>query len=212
MGQTFMQRILAGAMRTNCYFIYDEDTKETLIVDPADEAEKLGRLLEEKGLKPQAILLTHGHFDHIGAVDALREKYHAEVYCLAEEKEILENTEYNLSGLFAAGFTVKPDHLLSDGQELTLAGFPIRVIATPGHTKGSCCYYFTEDQFLISGDTLFEESVGRSDFPTGSASALVRSIQEKLYLLPDDTPVYSGHGEMTTIEHEKRCNPFARAV
>lgn len=212
MGQTLIQRVLAGAMRTNCYLVYDEITKEALVADPADEAEKLERLLAEKGLKLRAILLTHGHFDHIGAAAALRENYHADIYCLHEEAEILENPEWNLSALFAAGFTVKPDSLLEDGQELFLAGFPIRVIATPGHTKGSCCYYFTEDKFLLSGDTLFEESVGRTDFPTGSTSDLVRSVQEKLYLLPDDTPVYPGHGEMTTIGHEKQCNPFTRAV
>ncbi len=210
MGKTLMQRILAGAMRTNCYFIYNDETKETIIIDPADEADKLIRIIGEYNLKPAAILLTHGHFDHIGAVKEIRSRYMCKVYCLEEEKEVLENAEYNLSSMFAGSFTVTPDELLRDGQELTLAGFSIRVIATPGHTKGSCCYFFPEDRFLMSGDTLFEESVGRTDFPTGSAAMLVRSIREKLFVLPDDTPVYSGHGEPTTIEHEKRFNPAAR--
>lgn len=207
MGQTRMQRILAGAMSTNCYLISNEDTKETLMIDPAAEALKISAKIEEGGLKPAAILLTHGHFDHIGAVEELRDRYHCKVYCLRDEKDVMERAEYNLSAMFRRSFTVTPDVLLEDGEELTLAGVRIRVIATPGHTKGSCCYYFIEDGFLISGDTLFEESTGRTDFPTGSTSMLVRSIREKLFALPDDTPVYSGHGEPTTIGHEKKYNP-----
>ncbi len=209
MGQTLMQRILAGAMRTNCYLIYDAETKKALLVDPAEEALKISRTIDEGELVPEAILLTHGHFDHIGAVEQLRSQYHCPVYCLEEEKEVLESSTYNLSAMFGDSLTVKPDVLLKDGQMLSVADFSIQVIATPGHTKGSCCYYFPEDRFLISGDTLFEESVGRTDFPTGSTSALVRSIREKLFGLPDDTPVYSGHGEPTTIEHEKKYNPVA---
>lgn len=208
MGQTMMQIVPAGSMRTNCYFIYDDDTKELIIADPAGEADRLKGMIAEHGLKPQAILLTHGHFDHIGAVDAIRKAYGIPAYCLEEEKEILENTEYNLSAWMGEGFAVKPDRLLTDEQELILAGFSIRVIATPGHTKGSCCYYFKEDGFLLSGDTLFLESYGRTDFPTGSMSELARSIKEKLFALPEETPVYSGHGDPTTIEHEKRYNPI----
>ena len=105
-------------------------------------------------------------------------------------------------------YTVTPDEYLKDGQELTLAGIHFQVIATPGHTIGSCCYYFPEAGFLVSGDTLFAESVGRTDFPTGSMSSIVRSIKEKLYVLPGETKVYPGHGDSTTIEHEMRYNPF----
>ena len=209
MGQILIQRILAGALRTNCYLIYDAETKKALLVDPAEEAHKISRIVDEGGFVPEAILLTHGHFDHIGAVEELRERYHCLVYCLEEEKEVLENAGYNLSAMFADSFTVTPDILVKDEQRLIISEFSIQVIATPGHTKGSCCYYFPEDRFLISGDTLFEESVGRTDFPTGSTSALVRSIREKLFVLPSDTTVYSGHGEPTTIEHEKKYNPVA---
>lgn len=208
MGQTMMQIVPAGSMRTNCYFIYDDDTKELIIADPAGEADRLKSMVAERGLKPQAILLTHGHFDHIGAVDEIRKAYGIPAYCLDAEKEILENTEYNLSAWMGESFAVKPDRLLTDKQELVLAGFSIRVIATPGHTKGSCCYYFKEDGFLLSGDTLFLESYGRTDFPTGSMSELACSIKEKLFALPEETPVYSGHGDPTTIEHEKRYNPI----
>ena len=103
---------------------------------------------------------------------------------------------------------VSADVYVKDGDEITIAGMDFRVIATPGHTAGGCCYYFKEVGFLLSGDTLFAESVGRTDFPTGSMSELVRSIKEKLFLLPDDTKVYPGHGESTTIGHEKEYNPF----
>lgn len=217
MGQTMMQMIPAGSMPANCYFIYDDDTKELLIADPAGDADKLKQRITEYGLKPVAILLTHGHFDHIGAVDELRAEYGIKVYCMEEEKEVLENVAYNLSTWMGEGFTVKPDVLLTDGQELVLAGMRIRVIATPGHTRGSCCYYFEQEEkehqphpgdFLLSGDTLFAESYGRTDFPTGSMSQLTRSIKEKLFVLPDETPVYTGHGEPTSIEHEKRYNPI----
>ncbi|MDE6673678.1 MAG: MBL fold metallo-hydrolase, partial [Acetatifactor sp.] len=105
-------------------------------------------------------------------------------------------------------YTGTPDEYLKDGQELTLADMHFQVIATPGHTIGSCCYYFPEAGFLVSGDTLFAESVGRTDFPTGSMSSIVRSIKEKLYVLPGETKVYPGHGDSTTIEHEMRYNPF----
>lgn len=204
MGQTLMQRLIVGVMRTNCYLVYKDNTKETLVVDPADKVEKISQALEESGLKPVAILLTHGHFDHIGAVEGLKKKYGCKIYCLDGEKEVLECADYNLSAMFSNSFTITPDVLLKDGEELSLGGFVIQVIATPGHTKGSCCYYFPEDRFLISGDTLFEGSVGRTDFPTGSASMLMCSIKEKLFVLPEDTPVYSGHGEPTTIGYEKQ--------
>ena len=209
MGQTMMQVMPTGSMRTNCYFIYDDDTKKLLLADPAGEADRLMRLIAERGLKPMAILLTHGHFDHIGAVKEIREAYDIPVYCLKEEEEILENMTYNLSAWLGEGFTVKPDVLLSDGEELTLAGMAIQVLATPGHTKGSCCYYFEGDRFLLSGDTLFLESYGRTDFPTGSMSELARSVRDKLFVLSEETPVYPGHGEATTIGHEKKFNPLA---
>lgn len=206
MKKTVIERILAGPVRTNCYLLYNEETRVCLIFDPADEADKIKRRITELELKPCAILLTHGHFDHIHAADELRKEYSVSVFCHAEEKEIMESAGLNLSEMFGAPFTVTPDISCLDGEELSLAEWKLRVLHTPGHTKGSCCYYIEDERILISGDTLFEESVGRTDFPTGSGAVLARSIREKLYTLPAETCVYPGHEGTTTIEHEKAHN------
>ena len=118
------------------------------------------------------------------------------------------SSDLNVSAGAGRACTVKANTLLKDGEEVTIEDMTFKVVATPGHTKGSCCYYFEEAGMLISGDTLFEESVGRTDLPTGSMSTLTRSIKEKLADLPDDTTVYPGHGDSTTIGHEKAYNPF----
>ena len=125
------------------------------------------------------------------------------------EKETLENPDINLSSQFGGGYTVKADKFLSDGQEIELLGEKVRCLLTPGHTKGGMCYYFTGSGILFSGDTLFQQSVGRTDFPGGSMGEIVRSIREKLFVLPDYVRVYTGHGMMTNIKDEKMLNPFA---
>lgn len=200
---------VVGPVQTNCYFLHDENTGECVIVDPGEEAAKITDYIEKKNLKPVVILLTHGHFDHIGAVDEIRERYDIKVYAAAAEKETLEDPDINLSSQFGGGFRVEADELLSDGQEIELLGEKVRCILTPGHTKGGMCYYFTGSGILFSGDTLFQQSVGRTDFPGGSMSEIVRSIREKLFVLPDYVRVYTGHGMMTTIKDEKMLNPFA---
>lgn len=200
---------VVGPVQTNCYFLSNADTGECVIVDPGEEAAKITDYIEKKDLKPIAILITHGHFDHIGAADAIRNKYGIKIYAAAAEKETLENTDINLSSQFGGGFIVKVDEFLSDGQEIELLGEKVRCILTPGHTKGGMCYYFTGSGILFSGDTLFQQSVGRTDFPGGSMSEIVRSIREKLFVLPDYVRVYTGHGMMTSIKDEKMLNPFA---
>ena len=156
----------------------------------------------------EAIYLTHAHFDHIGGVEELKKLSGAKVYVYEKEKRLCEDTEYNLSAEHGLNLTLDPDEYLPDGAECEAAGLKFRLLATPGHTEGSCCYYFYEDGILISGDTLFEGSVGRTDFPGGSMSTLVRSCREKLLTLPDDTLVYPGHGGATTIGDEKKYNSF----
>lgn len=203
-------KIMLGMCQTNCYYLYEEGSKEAVFVDPADQGAYLYEQVRKAGLQIAGILLTHGHFDHIWGANELRKLSGAKIYALDVEKALCENAETNLSAQCGRPETVIPDVYVRDGEEITLAGMTAKVIATPGHTVGSCCYYFAKDKVLISGDTLFQESVGRTDFETGSYSAIIRSVNEKLFLLPDDVKVYPGHGGETTIGHEKKYNPFVQ--
>lgn len=202
-------RTVLGMVRTNCYILINEETRQAVLFDPADDAGRIAAFLDREGVTPAGILLTHGHFDHIGAADALRAHYGIRVYLLKEEVEVAGDAGKNLSALWAQPLTLTADTLLSDGQELTLAGFSIRVLHTPGHTAGSACYYLPQERLLFSGDTLFCESCGRTDFPTGSAGALARSVKSLLSTLPEDVRVCPGHEDETDIAHEKRYNPLA---
>lgn len=201
-------RIVMGMCQTNCYFVYPEGKNEVLLFDPADKGDYIYNRLMEKGFTVAAILLTHGHFDHIWGLEALKELSGARVYAYEEEKEVCESASVNVSKGAGRPCEITADEYVKDGARISAAGMTCQLIATPGHTKGSCCYYFEEDKILISGDTLFQESVGRTDLPTGSMSALVRSVKEKLLVLPEDVKVYPGHGESTTIGYEKKYNPF----
>ena len=195
-------------MATNCYLVWNKNTREALVVDPAALPDRIISAMESRDVKPVAILLTHGHFDHIGAVDALREKYRIPVLLLDKEQEIMENQDKNLSSVFGRGFSTKADHFLHDGDVVSYAGVEIKVLHTPGHTIGGACYYIPEEQVLFSGDTLFLCSVGRTDFPTGSHKELMESIKGKLLVLPGDTIVCPGHNECTTIRAEAESNPY----
>lgn len=201
-------RIVLGVCQTNCYFVYREGEKEAVVFDPADQGDMLYQKLTEAGFTVAAVFLTHGHFDHIWGTKRLCELSGASLYAYEAEKVLCEDAGANVSEQAGRAYTVEPDVYLKDGEEITVAGMTFRLIATPGHTVGSCCFYFEEDQILISGDTLFQDSVGRTDLPTGSYSELVRSIREKLLVLPDEVAVYPGHGDETTIGHERRYNPF----
>ena len=205
-----IETIMVGQMGTNCYLAWDEESKRGFLVDPGEQADKIIRVCSRYEIKPEAILLTHGHFDHIGGAAELKKASGAKVYALAEEKKVCRTPELNLSAKMPPVVTIEADEWLTDGQTVETAGISFQVIATPGHTVGGCCYYCKEGGFLFSGDTLFEESVGRTDFPTGSMSSLVRSVKEKLFVLPEDTKVYPGHGDITTIGREKQYNPYCQ--
>lgn len=207
-------RMVLGSFQTNCYYIYREGTFNeagccpVLLVDPADNGASLYEALKLKGFDIAAILLTHGHMDHIAGVAQIRKLSGSKVYASVEEAQLLGDMHDNLSQMFGNPLREYADVLLRDGEICTIADMTFQMISTPGHTAGSCSYYFEEGGFLISGDTLFEQSVGRTDFPTGSMSVLIRSIKKKLFLLPDKTIVYPGHGGTTTIGWEKENNPF----
>ena len=211
-------RMVLGVCQTNCYFLYREGETDAIVVDPADKGENIYAALNRNGFHTAGILLTHGHFDHIWGLDGLRNAANAaaeadgreqvNAYACESEREMLKDVKMNISSQAGRACSTYADIYVKDGQEITLAGITCKVIATPGHTAGGCCYYIEEAGILVSGDTLFAESVGRTDFPTGSMGTLVRSIREKLFVLPEETRVYPGHGESTTIGHEKEHNPF----
>ena len=210
MGKLKIGRLMLGICQTNCYFVYQEGTQDVIFFDPADKGDYIYETLKEKGFRVKGILLTHAHFDHIWGSNRLRELSGAPICAYEEEKVLCEDAVTNVSDQAGRPYTVIPDRYLKDGELITIAGMTCRLIATPGHTVGSCCYYFEEAGILVAGDTLFQESVGRTDLATGSMSALARSVKDKLFLLPDETKVYPGHGEPTTIGHEKEYNPFVQ--
>lgn len=208
MGKLKIEQRVIGMVATNVYLGINTETKEAFLVDPADHAGDIAKWIQNADVTLKAILLTHGHFDHIGAASALQTQYSIPVCAMQEEQEILLDAQKNLSGLYGRPITVKADRFFKDGETLHLAGFSFTALHTPGHTVGGCCYYCAEEQVLFSGDTLFHGSVGRTDFPTGSMGMLHDSIHRKLFPLPAETIVYPGHGEATDIAYEKRYNPY----
>ena len=203
-----VEHYVVGWVETNCYFAINEATSECIVIDPGDDAAMLASKIDEKGYTPAAILLTHGHFDHATGANELAERYHVKIYVHEDDFDLMADPQRNCCGMMGRRIVNRADEKLRDRQVLQLAGFEIQVIHTPGHTPGGASYYCAEAGCVFSGDTLFQGSVGRTDFPGGSMSAIVRSVKEKLFLLPDDTRVCPGHGDETSIGYEKKYNPF----
>ncbi|MFI3230291.1 MAG: MBL fold metallo-hydrolase [bacterium] len=200
--------IVGGQMMQNAYFITEEETNATIVIDPGAEPERLINTIEKNNLDLKYIVLTHGHFDHIGACDDLNKKYNAPIVIAEGEELLIEEPKNNLSTMIGESISIKADIVLKDGDIFKFGdNLEFKVIATPGHTPGGMCLYFEKQEVLISGDTLFKASVGRTDFPYGDSKVLIQSL-EKLKVLPDTTVVYCGHGDKTSIGSEKVNNPY----
>ncbi len=204
-----IERILLPGMGVNCYVYYDEDSKKGFIVDPGLAHQRIKDFIEENNIEVEAILLTHGHSDHIMGVNYFRELYNCPVYAHEDEQEILEDPRHNHSTMMTGESMVIHDvNYIKDGAQLEFAGAKIDCLHTPGHTKGGVCYLLGEDVF--TGDTLFKLGIGRFDLFSGDYHALENSIRNVLYLLPDETRVHPGHGVQTSIGYEKVRNPYFR--
>ena len=206
--------IVLGDFEANCYCVRkDAKQKKCLIIDPGLNPESLIRFLKTNDYKPVSIVLTHGHIDHIGGVESIREYWpHVEVAIHEMDAEMLANPALNLSIMAGTMIQARPAEICFDStqQYYTAAGLRFQILHTPGHTPGGICLYSANDKVLFAGDTLFAGSIGRTDFPSGSYEALIDAIKTKLIILPERTTVYPGHGPETTIQEEKRFNPFLK--
>lgn len=202
-------RLEVMPLGTNCYLAYDENTKDGIVVDPGGSAKDICEAIDRLGLHIVAVINTHGHWDHIGANDAVKAKTGAPVYIHEADAEFLTNPAYNISSMMGYSSSVAPaDGLLHEGDTVNFGSCTLKVLHTPGHTPGGITLY--GEGVAFTGDTLFFRSVGRSDLPGGDYNALIESIKNKLMTLDEDTLVYTGHGIPTRIGDEKTGNPFVR--
>jgi len=201
------ETVIVGALETNCYLVYCPETLECAVVDPGAEAERIFRLIAEKGLHPIAILNTHGHVDHIGANRDIKDKFNIPLSIHSSDNAMLESVhQFEIGFLIGAKASPPADNFLKDGDKIEIGKSFLKVIHTPGHSPGSVS--FLGDGFILSGDTLFNGGVGRTDLPGGSWDTLVSTIKNKILTMPEETTVLPGHGPPTTVGQEKKANPF----
>lgn len=206
MSMKYMTMVL-GPIMTNCYIVYDSDTKDAMVIDPAWDYPKIDQALKDHGLTLRLIFLTHGHADHIGALQELRQRKNVPVYVGAGDEGLITNSHNNLSMFMGTPITCdSADYIAHDGDTIQVGNLSFKVLETPGHTPGGLSLY--GNGVVFAGDTLFRYSVGRTDLYGGDTATLIQSINDKLMTLPDDTVVLPGHGPSTLIGDERRNNPF----
>jgi len=205
-----VEPLIVGPLFSNCYIVWDNNVKQGVIIDPGDDSQVILDRVKELGIKIKYILATHGHFDHVGAVAPLRRDLDVEFLAHEGDFFFIEDGE-NAARRWNIDIEQppKPDRFIKDGEKIKFGEFELEVIHTPGHSPGGVSFLY--DQMLFGGDTLFQGSIGRTDFRKGSFEDLSKSIKTRLYTLPDDTTVYTGHGPVTTIGDEKKYNAFVRA-
>lgn len=204
-----VERIIVGKLAVNCFIVADNDAKKAIVIDPGSDANAILKRIEFLEYKVEKIVLTHGHFDHIGAAEALKKATGAPILVHHLDEEMILNPELNHSiDMVAGGFHVTPDLTIGDRDIIEVGQYKAQVLHTPGHTQGGICLYFKEAGEIFVGDTLFYQSVGRTDLPGGNTKQLIQSIQTKIMVLDDDVAVHCGHGSGTTIGFERRKNPF----
>jgi hydroxyacylglutathione hydrolase len=203
-----------GPLMTNCYLVVEDDSRKTLCIDPGAEPEVILAFVKEHSLHVEKIVLTHGHGDHIGAVASLKEAWNIPIKIHEEDAGMLTCADRNLSAFLGLNITAPDaDRFLADGDTITFGTTTVTVLHTPGHTRGGISLYIEQTEnpsLLFSGDTLFDHEVGRCDLPGGSLDILRKSVREKMFVLPEDTRVYPGHGPATMIGVEKRENPYVK--
>ncbi len=209
MGEMKIINMCVGQVQTNCYIAYHDDTREGVIVDPGDNAVGIVATLNKESIKPVAILLTHGHYDHMLAALPLKEQYNIPIYAHEKEQAVLMDADANLTNTWIRNpLTFEADYYVKDKEKLSLAGFTFEAIHTPGHTIGGVCYYEANEKVIFVGDTLFKGSFGRVDLLTASPQMIMDSLINRLFVLPDDIKAYCGHGPSTVIGVEKKSNPI----
>jgi len=204
-----LKAIVVGPFEVNCYVYWDKVSNDAVIIDPGGDEHLILEAVEQAGSMPRAILLTHGHGDHIASVGAIREKYQIPIYVNKEDEDLLANPSDIVSTYYGRLVQSPPaDFFVVDEQLLTFGSITLRVLSTPGHTPGGVCYLDENEGLLFCGDTLFFGSVGRTDLPGGSYDQLIESIRTKILTLPDEVICFPGHGPQTTVGAERNNNPF----
>ncbi len=204
--------LIVGQLAVNCYIIGDKSSKEAIIVDPGAEADKILSVIDKEQLRVKYVIATHGHFDHCGAVSTIKKRLNCEFLIHSADLPFIQRAHKS-----AARWKINidkvpyPDRFIDEQDTISIGTHTIAILHTPGHSPGSISLYLKSKGFLLSGDTLFKQSIGRTDFTDGSLEDITSSIRNKLYILPDETIVYCGHGESTTIGFEKQNNSFIAA-